>query len=323
MARIKKKTTVTKSKAPKVQKSKDGARLKKLTHKQKKTVLKTQQRQKQLVSSWRLIKASSKHLWKYKKLFIGISLIYGLFYVLLVKGLTSNFQLETLRANLEENTGSVVSGLGGGLTLYGLLLGSANTGTSEVSGVYQLFLFIIGSLAVIRALRLTYAEKLPSVKESFYTSTDQFIPFLIVFFFVLLQLMPALFGTGFYNILIENGIASNGIQQFAAAVVMVGGIMLSLYYLSSTVLALYIVTLGGTMPRDATKIARGLVRYRRKKIIFKMLFLPLFLLLLSGLALVPLIMFVPVAAEITFLVGGIFVLAYAHSYYYALYRSLI
>lgn len=308
---------------PGVKKSENGARLKKLTSKQAKKVQQKEQKQKKLPSSWKLLKSSVLHVWKYKKLFLGISLIYGVFYVLLVKGITSNFQLDSLRANLEANTGTVVSGVGGGLTLYGLLLGSANSTTSEVAGAYQMFLFVVGSLVVIRALRLTYAEKVPSVKESFYTSTEQFIPFLIVFFFLLVQLMPALLGTSFYTVIIENGIASNGLQQFGAAVVMVGGILLSLYFLSSTVLALYIVTLGGTPPRAATKTARSIVKYRRKAVVRKMLFLPLFMLLLSGLALVPLIMFVPVAAEVVFLIAGILLLAVAHSYYYALYRSLI
>lgn len=323
MAQTKKPRTKKIAHAPKVVKTKDGARLKKLNHKQAKKVLKSEQRQKALVPSWKIMKTALTHLWKHKKLFFGISVVYGIFYLLLVKGFASNFQLDTLRANLEENTGSVVSGLGGGLTLYGLLIGSASTTTTEVAGVYQLFLFIIGSLAIIRALRLTYAEKLPTVKESFYTSTEQFVPFLIVLFFLMIQLLPALVGTSIYNTVVENGIVNNSVQQFAAAVFMVAGIMLSLYYLSSAVLAVYIVTLRGTAPREAMRTARSLVRYRRKKIIMKMLFFPVFLLVLSCIALVPLIMFIPVAAELVFLVASIFVLAVAHSYYYAFYRSLI
>jgi hypothetical protein len=97
----------------------------------------------------------------------------------------------------------------------------------------------------------------------------------------------------------------------------------SLYMISSSLFALYIVTLPDMAPLAALRSARQLVAHRRWAVMRKIIFLPLALMILAAVLVLPIILFAtPLAAVVFFLISMLF-LPFAHSYMYALYRALL
>src|SRR5205823_2479549 len=97
----------------------------------------------------------------------------------------------------------------------------------------------------------------------------------------------------------------------------------SLYMLSASVFALYIVTLPDMTPLKALRSARELVHHRRWTVLRKILWLPLLLLIIAAVVMVPIIIVLtPLAQWIFFLLTMLALLA-VHGYMYTLYRELL
>jgi hypothetical protein len=97
----------------------------------------------------------------------------------------------------------------------------------------------------------------------------------------------------------------------------------SIYMVSASVFALYIVTLPDMTPRPALRAARDLVRFRRWTVIRRVFFLPLFLLLLLGVIIIPLILYAQAIVPIVFFMLSMLSILFIHTYLYTLYRELL
>ena len=328
---LKKSGKITKKPAQKTVSTKrtsSGPRVKKLNRKQFKRRsaenLKIAQRQKQLPAAWVLLGQSLKQLYRYKRTFLGVACIYALFYVLFIRGVSANFQLGNLRHNLQTTFNGKLGTVNSGVALFGLLLGTAGTSSGGSAGVYQTILVILISLAVIWALRAGYGKTVKvRIKDSFYKSTGSLIPFIAICLVLVLQLLPALIVSSLYSGVQSGGYLVGWFQRSVAVAILAAGLIWTLYMLSSTLFAMYIVTLDGAKPWSTLRAAKQLVRFRRIIVIRKVLFLPIVLLLFAFIILLPLIIFLPTAAEVLFLIFTILMLPVVHSYLYTLYRSLI
>jgi len=295
-----------------------GTRVRKLKKKEQKKLTTP------LPNAWTLLKDALRHLYRNKKLFLGILAIYGILYILLVKGVSESFQLTTSRDSFDEILGDSQSALQTGVSLYGVLLGTAGSSSTDLAGLYQTMLFVIVSLAVIWSLRQTYAAKAAvTIRSAFYESTGQLVPFIIVLFFVALHCVPVIIGVSVYSTIVANTLVMSGPEQLLSLSLLAGGLAWSLYLLSSSLFALYIVTLPGKRPRAALKAARELVKLRRMQLARKIFFLPVLFMSMSAAVLIPLLIVFTPAAELLFLLFTILVLGITHSYLYALYRNLL
>lgn len=274
---------------------------------------------------FKLFITSSKFLLSKWKLFGGIVLLYLILTVVLVKGFGVASNLEGLRDTTQGLFHGNAAGLATSLTLFGFLLGNVNSTPSEVAGAYQSIVLIIISLVLIWALRQSMAAKTTKVtiRDAFYTATYPLIPFLLVLIVIGLQFIPLLVSSFLYSIVFGSGLAVTAIEKGLWALLLFIMAILSLYMVTSSVFALYIVTLPGVKPMQALKSARDLVRHRRWEIMRKVLFLPFALLLLAVLIIIPVIFLSPVVAEWLFLVLSMAALAVGHSYMYHLYRELL
>jgi hypothetical protein len=97
----------------------------------------------------------------------------------------------------------------------------------------------------------------------------------------------------------------------------------SLRMISSSVFALYVVTLPDMQPRQALRSAKNLVRFRRQQIMRRLLFLPICVLLLMGAVMLPIILLVPFLVVPVFFVLIMLSILFVHTYLYSLYRGLI
>jgi hypothetical protein len=255
-------------------------------------------------------------LWQNRKLFSGIMLIYALLYIFFVRGL----------ANLPSSS-SLISGSGklfSGFSIFSLIFVASSSSNSNPSGsMLQSLLLIIISLVLIWTLRHIYKGKKVTIRDGYYKALYPLIPFILILLFIGLELLPLIIGSTLYSIIVTQGIAINVVEKGASIAILVGLIILSLYFLSSSIFALYIVTLDDMTPVKALRSAKQLVKGRRAVVLRKILFMPLALIISTSIIVLPFILiYPPLAAWIIFLLTVI-VIAVAHSYLYNLYRELI
>lgn len=276
-----------------------------------------------LPSVWALSKTAWRTLWSNKGLFAGITLIYGLLNLVLAQSLSGSTDITTLKEALDALSSGHFAALGSGLSIFAVLVGSAGKSTSATGGAYQLFLGLTASLAVIWALRQAIAGTKVRVRDSYYRGMYPLIPFILVLLVVALQLIPAAIGSSLYALVVNNGIAVLFVEKFAWSLMYGLLILLSLYMISSSVFALYIVTLPDMTPMKALRSARALVRYRRWTVLRKIVCLPIILLVVGAVIMLPIIIWLTPLAQVIFFFLSMFALVAVHAYMYTLYRELL
>jgi len=276
-----------------------------------------------LPSVFKITKMAVRVVSQHRKLLLGISLVYGILDFILVRSQSVIASASDIRTSFDQtlggHPGSVVSGIG---TFFGLL-GSSNSTSGGSTSTYQLLLLLIVSLAVIWALRQVMAGNKVRIRDSYYKGMYPFIPVILIFLVIGLQLLPLVIGSSLYSLVITTGIASTGGQQlFWLAIFVVLG-LLTMYLLASSLFAVYLVTLPDMTPIKALRSARQIVRHRRWTVLRKILFLPILLLLTAGVIVVPVIIWLPAAADWLYFLLLILAPLAVNAYMYTLYRELL
>ena len=284
-----------------------------------------------------------KTLGSQKKLFIGIVIIYGILSALFV-GLASQQTYLQLSSSLETDNKELLSGSLDGLTKAGLLLaasvtGGLNSAQATNMGIQQIVLTILALLftwlTTVWLLRAILAGQKPRLRDGVYSSGSPIIPTFLVSLMTVLQLLPvavvvialaAALNTG----LLEGGVESMVFWAFALLL-----IALSLYWMTSTFMALVVVTLPGMYPVKALRIAGDLVIGRRIRILLRLLWGVIFvgsvwmvvmipIILLDGWikTVVPAISWMPIV-PLSLLVMSSLSVVWMASYVYLLYRKVV
>lgn len=259
-----------------------------------------------------------QHWW----VFLAISLIYGVLNFILVQGFAVQ-NLGDSKATLQEVAHGPFGWFINGASLFAVLLSSAGGGGNAGADVYQVVMQVLVSLAIIWTLRQIYAGNKVGVRDGFYQGMYPLVPFLLILIVILLQSLPAIGGVYLYEIVNNNGIAASAPEQILWALVAFLSVLLSLYLVCSSIMALYVVSLPNITPLAALRSAKQLVQFKRWAVLRKMLFLPVVILLVGAFILIPVILIWTPAAPWVFLVLSMFVLPVMHSYLYALYRALL
>ena len=257
-----------------------------------------------------------------KKFFIIFTVLYGVLSFIFIQSAVSTISISEAQALIGTSFGGTVPT---SVALYAGLIGSSTQFSDQIVALYQFILILIFSLAVIYGLRHMYGKdaKKMRVKEALYKGMTPLIPILLILVVIALQFLPLSIGTSIYTSVVTSGLAVTNIERiFWVLFVALLGI-LTLYLVSSSIFALFIVTLPNMTPVRALRASRELVRFRRMEVIRKIVFLPIALLLLLGVVVVPFIALLPGAAQIVFFVGSSLVLPVILTYMYNLYRNML
>lgn len=269
-----------------------------------------------------LVAKSANLLWRNKKTIGGILVVYALVQLVLVRGLIAS-DFTSISELVKGSLGPGWAEFVGSVALLGYLVGAGGQGIPAEGSVYLSILFVIGTLAIIWALRHMYADKTIRIRDAYYKGMYPFIPFILITFVALLQLIPLLFGSWLYQVIIVNGLAVTVIEQLFWLILVGFLALLSFYMLMSTVIAFYVVTLPDMEPMKALRSAKGLVQHRRLQIFWRILFLIIVVFVTLAVVLVPVIMIIPGLAPWLFYVLSVASLAFIHAYMYGLYRELL
>jgi hypothetical protein len=192
---------------------------------------------------------------------------------------------------------------------------------SESGSVWLLILLVIMSLAEIWIIRQVASGETPRLKAALYRGTSQVVPYSLLLFLALVQLIPMAVGLFLFETVVIRGIAVHFWEQALFGAIWMLLSLLSYYWLMTSILALYIVTLPDMLPMSAWRTARSIVEGRRFRIGLRLL--PLFIFVLAagyGLLLVT-----PANWAVSYNVFWVIVawlLPLTHTYCYKLYRAL-
>lgn len=275
-----------------------------------------------LPSAWSMFKSSVKHLFEHKRVYGGIGLVYLALVIVLVRGFLFTSDIAASKDSITQLIGGFGGQIASSLTVVSFLFESSSP-AGATGSLYQSIVLLLISLAAIWALRQTHAGQKITVKDAFYKSSYPLIPFLLVLIVIGLQMLPLIAGSFLYGATIVSGIAVTIIEKVLWGLLVFLLVLLSVYLVSASVFALYIVTLPDVGPMAALKSARGLVMHRRWTVIRKVLFLPFMLVLITFGILLPVIMVAAPIAEVVFLLLGAVLVMVAHSYLYTLYREML
>ncbi len=123
--------------------------------------------------------------------------------------------------------------------------------------------------------------------------------------------------------MVSNGIAKDVIEKLCFGVGSAALVLWSLRMITSSIFALYIVTLPDMTPLQALRSGRQLVYKRRLVIWRKLIMLPIALVVVAAIIELPLILFITPAAYWVFFIYSTIVIVFFHGYLYTLYRKLL
>jgi len=259
-----------------------------------------------------------KSQWRVIALFL---VVFASINLLVAQSAASPDDINNLKTTFHDLSKGDWSQLGASMALMVMLGTGSSQGSTATS--YQLVWMVMGSLAFIWLLRELYADNKPRIRDTFYKGMYPLVPFLLVLLMMGLQLLPAIIGGTVFSVLVSNGIASTFAEQIAwgMACLLLG--LVSLYWLSSSVFALYISCLPNMTPLNALRSARGLIEDRRGLVLRKVVYLPFALFVIGALIMTPLVLFAPLGAVAMFFILNSVGLLVLHGYFYRLYRALL
>ncbi len=263
-------------------------------------------------------------LWRQRWTIILILISYGIVNFAIAQGFSSGLSVTSAKTQLDSLFHGHLSGLSGNLSVYALMLGSFGGSSTGGGGFgYSMLLAIIASLAIIWVLRNSSNNVGASVKDAFYKGVYPLIPFVAILLIIGLELLPMILGISIYVTAINDVIAVTALEKLLFTVIAIAMSLPTIYWLSSSIIALYIVTLPDMTPFKALRSARDLVRKRRFLILPRLAFLPIALFILSALIVLPFIAWAAPAAPWVFFFASLLMLSLTHSYLYNLYRELL
>ncbi len=270
-------------------------------------------------SSWQLIKDSLRFLATHRWKFLGLMLIYAVFYFIVVWS-PASLDVSTLKSSVETALGDATSGPVLTAAVAGAVIATPREASNPTVGA-ALLLGI--SLVIIFAIReLTNGEKI-KVRDAYYRGLAPIIPVVCILLVVALQLLPFAIASFVYATARTGGVFVTGFEDLSFFIVTLLIGLLSFYFITSSALAFYIATLPGMYPVAALRAAKKVVQFQRFKVFKRFITLPILLGVIYLTTLLLSIRFLPNQTYIIMDVYAIAIIPFVNVYLYKLYRSLI
>ncbi len=288
---------------------------------------------------WSLTNSVRAILWKHWRLFGGLALVY-IVVTIVIGGFGQQGAYSNLAQTLKDTSGDLFTGNFGSVGQASLLLlTSVTTGLSpnltEAQSVLSGLTVFFGWLATVWLLRNILAGHKPRLRDGLYNSGSPVLATAIVSFIVTIQLLPAAIALIIYSAAAGSGLLESGVS----AMLVWGSItllsILSVYWISSSLLALVIVTLPGMYPMQAIRAAGDLVIGRRLRVLYRLAWVLLLVIVAWMVIMIPIIIFddwvkdlLPAVSWLpivpfSIIAMGSLTLIFTSSYIYMLYRRIV
>lgn len=276
-------------------------------------------------------------LGKHKKTFTLLVLFYLI--IAAVFGILSSQDTYNQLSGVFDEVGSQLDlGFAGSLLQAGVISITVFTGNSSISDVqrvYAAILLLLVWLSTVWLLREFQAGRRPNMRDGLYNSSAPIVSTALVSLWIIVQLIPIAVVAVIYSSLVSYGMLDNGFAVFLASMVAVVAVSMSAYWMTSTFMALVIVTIPGMYPMRAMRLASDLVLGRRLRILLRLLWLVVLIFVTWLLIMVPMVLIeswltsmidwfavVPILPIFAGLLSGATVV-WSSAYVYLLYRKVI
>ncbi|MNQ85459.1 hypothetical protein D3C85_1006240 [compost metagenome] len=232
----------------------------------------------------------------------------------------------------EGNLGEVGSA---SLLLLATISGGANAAPTESQQIYGGIFVLLTWLTTVWLLRNVLAGHAVRLRDGLYSAGSPIVATFLVGIVLLIQLLPLGLAFVGYGAAVSSGLLSGGVAAmvFWAAATLLA--VLSLYWVTSTIIALVVVTLPGMYPMRALRTAGDLVIGRRLRILLRLLWMLLGVVVIWAVVMVPIIIFdtwlkgiwpvienIPIIPLALLAMGSVTTIWVA-SYVYLLYRRVV
>lgn len=290
---------------------------------------------------WSLTNHVRATLWKNKKLFGGLVAVYVAVTVI-ISGYGAQQTYSDLTQLLRESSGDLFEGNLGTIGKAGLLLTSTiqdslapTTSEQQAQTVLTGFAVFFGWLTTIWLLRNVLAGHKPRLRDGLYNSGSPVLATILVGFIVTLQLIPLAVAVIIVSAALVSQLFAMPVAGLLVAVGALLLVLLSIYWISSSFIALVVVTLPGMYPMQAVRTAGDLVVGRRLRMLYRLLWLVLVVVVTWILIVIPIIIFdewlkqlVPAIewlpiVPLSIVTMAAVTLVFVSSYIYLLYRRIV
>jgi hypothetical protein len=291
---------------------------------------------------WAFTNHVRKILWDNRKLFLYVIIIYAVLTVTLISFASEDTYMQ-LRDSLNSTASNAFTGVWGELSKAGLILAAGATGALNSAqigsqGQSQIFPILIGLLTwltTVWLLRAILAGRRPKMRDGLYNAGAPILPTFLVSAVIIVQLIPMALAFFAYNAAVVSGLLDGGAEAMMFWLVAGLLVVLSLYWITSTLIALVVVTLPGMYPMQALRTAGDLVVGRRVRILLRLLWLVFTVVLTWAIVVIPIILFdgwiksawdaiwwLPLVPIVLLLMGA-FTVIWVAGYVYLLYRKIV
>ncbi len=244
---------------------------------------------------WQFTSDVIKLLWSHKKLFGLLVLIYTILYSA-VAGVGAQDAYSNLTTALKQTGSDVFSGAWGGVGQAGLLLVTTfttgltpnPTGAQSTLVIIIIFMTWLTSIWLLRNLMAGHNVRL---RDGIYSSGSPIISTLIVGMILAIQSLPLAVLILIYNAATFSGLIDGGVEAMLFWIVAILIIVLVLYWMTSTIIGLVVVTLPGMYPFQAIKTAGDLVIGRRVRVLLRLVWMVVWTIVVWLVVAIPIIMF--------------------------------
>ncbi|MFZ1258643.1 MAG: hypothetical protein WAQ25_04200 [Candidatus Saccharimonas sp.] len=235
----------------------------------------------------------TKSLLRHKKTFIALVVLYAVT-MLALGGITSQENYSQISTLLRDSKEDVFDGQFGGVGQAGLLLLSAfASGPGNLSPDQQIYIgftLLFVWLCTVWLHREYLLGRKPKLRDGLYNSGAPFLSTLALVSILIIQLLPIGIIALVYSGLSSARILDGGFAAMLFWLVAVLVAALVLYWVTSTVIAMVIVTLPGMYPIKAMRLAGDVVVGRRLRVLYRILWGVLLMCLLWAVVLIPLVL---------------------------------
>jgi hypothetical protein len=278
-------------------------------------------------------------LWCNRRTFLLLALFYALVAIFILN-IASQDNYNTLRDVLESDKSGTFNGLIGGIGSAGLLFiagitGSMSNELSEGQQIYATIILVFTWLTSVWLLRNILADKKVKLRDGLYNAGAPILPSMMVSLLFIVQLLPIALAAVAYVAALGTGMLDGGVEAMLFWIF--AGLMstLSVYWITSTIFALVIITIPGMQPYRAIRLAGDLVIGRRIKILLRLIWMLFNLLIVWAIIMIPIIMIdswvksvIPLVENIPvvpvlFLILTALSVVWVSSYVYLFYREVV
>lgn len=212
-------------------------------------------------------------------------------------GLMSEDMYVEFQDTLDETSQDISVGNLGNVAKAGLLLvstittGGLNQGMSEVQQIFAVIIFLLVWLTTIYLVRHFLVGHKLKLRDAFYNACTPLVSTFCVLAVVFLQSIPIIIVIITYSAAISTDFLATPFYALVYFIFAALMILLSGYWLSSSLIALVAVTAPGLYPLTAIRSASDMMAGRRIKFIIRLIFLLISLIIFWVIIMLPIILF--------------------------------